>query len=1162
MKVPIKTRRAVLLADEPAGEDSFGGPHDRIADAIASLIRDEEGGKAIGLEGGWGAGKSTVVQLLRRKLGAFDNKDIKVIVFDVWAHQGDPLRRTFLEKLIDQMRDSGWVPRGAWDDRANELAKRKREVVQRVIPQLTNYGIAFAISLIALPTGSAMIASGATLLAAKDGSTLFAILFLVFGFLLVMSPIGVLLWTRIQRNRLRKNAKNSQAADDLAGIPALVTGQSTTETKTLVTESPEPTSVEFEAVFRELCDEALCDEVCGISNNRLLVLVIDNLDRVDPDNALAVWSTLQTFLQYSEHDRPKWFHRLWVLVPYDGESILTLWGEPKQKGRSQAVGESFLDKTFQIRFRIPPPAIANWREYLSNALATALPDHAATEFHDVFRAFALRKGVEAAKPRPRDLKLFVNEVGAIHRQWRQTDEFTLAEIACFVLLQRDGATEEALVSTTENESASFAQRVAGDEWRDKLAVLYFNAPVGQARQLLLRGPIESALSGADGAALRRLESANGDSFWAVFEHAVPTGSPNWEETTTNDIASTGTALDTSGFFTDPENSLRREATALLDRVTAEAIRVEAWDPFTEEMATGLVSLGRVVGPHDSLVNQLCGAVGAAELAQGDGNRSDSVVTPIEWTRAALVFLEGFGGSSTIESPMSADQWMSVPPQLPTDERAKELVARIDLKAINEIDSTISQRIAAGSIDAEAMSILDLTLCTHSGDSLNETSTQLLSGFASAAGIVAAEVALHLRAILSCKASNLVTEKQFESLATRGSILHHLFQAASESNPEALALCVHSYLISVPSARQPDVHIGNSAGGHDHLILTLRNPNGVAGTLEQFIAAAKQTDGLSGLARILDANPPDPKLINAAFAHLIEEDYRAREPDFIKNHWRKIRSNLPTTAEVALDPFQQHLESLASVSEISELVATDQFNNQDSALYTAIVRSGAQDDFASWCAINLRSVSANDWATSLRNCDELIELVLELKKREPHFQLGPDFLDGLAAHASLAANSEINLDIADVFQDLIALVEMELLTRRTYDALEASNGGANQPFFELYGGVIANGDYLAGRQGFVDRVCRPLITADNAEGLSWLANVCKCDPTVFDRHPDRSGVSDFRERVRSRLINAPTEGSDSESLIEIATALHIDGTVMEGEIHDSGDEGGTESGSEN
>ena len=85
-----------LLTDLPADKDAFGA-HERVARAIADVVRTEDGGRTIGLEGGWGAGKSTVVKLLEQELAG--DADSAAWIFDAWAHEGDPLRRSFLEGL-------------------------------------------------------------------------------------------------------------------------------------------------------------------------------------------------------------------------------------------------------------------------------------------------------------------------------------------------------------------------------------------------------------------------------------------------------------------------------------------------------------------------------------------------------------------------------------------------------------------------------------------------------------------------------------------------------------------------------------------------------------------------------------------------------------------------------------------------------------------------------------------------------------------------------------------------------------------------------------------------------------------------------------------------------------------------------------------------------
>jgi ABC-type transport system involved in cytochrome bd biosynthesis fused ATPase/permease subunit len=82
---------SVVLSDDPSNVDAFG-IYDRLVAAIAATVVKDKGGKAIGLVGSWGSGKSTVIQLLEARLA---KTDVCLWQFDAWAHEGDPLRRTF-----------------------------------------------------------------------------------------------------------------------------------------------------------------------------------------------------------------------------------------------------------------------------------------------------------------------------------------------------------------------------------------------------------------------------------------------------------------------------------------------------------------------------------------------------------------------------------------------------------------------------------------------------------------------------------------------------------------------------------------------------------------------------------------------------------------------------------------------------------------------------------------------------------------------------------------------------------------------------------------------------------------------------------------------------------------------------------------------------------
>src|ERR1700686_1665907 len=88
-----------LLRDKPSSipEDApqlkeFNASFERVISALASLISPGAGGSVIGIVGGWGSGKSTVVRWLGEELRRRDQQyasDTFYWTFDAWAHEGD-----------------------------------------------------------------------------------------------------------------------------------------------------------------------------------------------------------------------------------------------------------------------------------------------------------------------------------------------------------------------------------------------------------------------------------------------------------------------------------------------------------------------------------------------------------------------------------------------------------------------------------------------------------------------------------------------------------------------------------------------------------------------------------------------------------------------------------------------------------------------------------------------------------------------------------------------------------------------------------------------------------------------------------------------------------------------------------------------------------------
>ncbi len=105
----------VFVPDLPSQRDSFetNKAYKRIISAIVNIVSSTtNNGISIGVEGSWGAGKTTIINLLRDALhnsspSEQGQSQIRLIAFDAWAHEGDPLRLTFLETLKDGLIKEG-----------------------------------------------------------------------------------------------------------------------------------------------------------------------------------------------------------------------------------------------------------------------------------------------------------------------------------------------------------------------------------------------------------------------------------------------------------------------------------------------------------------------------------------------------------------------------------------------------------------------------------------------------------------------------------------------------------------------------------------------------------------------------------------------------------------------------------------------------------------------------------------------------------------------------------------------------------------------------------------------------------------------------------------------------------------------------------------------
>ena len=303
----------VFVPDLPAQSDSFetNKAYKRVVSAIVDVVTSPVNyGMSIGVEGSWGAGKTTIINLLRDKLQESPVSDqgkesICLIAFDAWAHEGDPLRLTFLETLRDGLVAEGWINKANWDDRLDIISGRKeiRDTTSDFGFTWFDYVIAFSFFLI--PIGIALVQAALRNEVTLDTNLSVAWKF-VFGLVLCVAPVVLvglkLLGQTIRRKWMKQHDSSSETSlrTTRQSFLSLLLNRTLSAGRTVVVKPPEPTSTEFEKEFKNLMSDALDGH-----KERRIILVIDNLDRVQQPQAVAIWSTLQTFLQHRHYSPPK-----------------------------------------------------------------------------------------------------------------------------------------------------------------------------------------------------------------------------------------------------------------------------------------------------------------------------------------------------------------------------------------------------------------------------------------------------------------------------------------------------------------------------------------------------------------------------------------------------------------------------------------------------------------------------------------------------------------------------------------------------------------------------------------------------------------------------------------------------------------------------------------
>lgn len=703
-----KTVQFKVLSDNCSGEDLLDDKtHQRIADKLYEIISaNPKEGLTIGLEGEWGSGKSTVVKLLQEKLKT--NKSDKTFVFyiDAWEHEGDHLRRVFLETLIARLQE--WSQTCKYFRKLkviNEKVTAKRS--RRFVTHRTNlscFGKWLAFSAVFVPIGNVMVSqllNKVTICRTAPFHKTFCL-----GLAMLLAPLWVY-GLELIRCLIRGVVSLFKREPFSFNGWSIFDGKARIDRVNETSLSDERSSVEFARYFDEIMEVVQCEI-------ESIVIIVDNLDRIDQKDAARIWSTLQTFVQNKNPVGAKEHNlRKWIIVPYAQEGLSKIWAEDdvKEAGLNGKQGinrpVSFMDKSFQLRLHVPKMVISSWKDFARKCIVEAAPSLDGVDVEKMLNVLSWTRDNLTDAPSPRQIKIYINQVGmacSLH------GNRVPLEAICFYVVKKylNGFSDRRFEDELRNNkisAASLPQYTNCHQLPSEVAAILYGIEEDKAMQILLEPIISESLRNSNNTELCRMEQNHGEVFYDVLDYILGCSEDNLIPKFVGSIQKTFPELNRKA-YNSALNALRLH----------EKVALEQMQSAVHEDAIAIIELASTDINKD-LVRRLAKAY-ALDLPKRfrkDGGTTPPLNQKVEYLDAPSKLVQHFGevasaAKETIQIPYKCFKDEGVDFSRFTAEELNELARYMSDKDVADAD--IASGIEQGQQIEQGVANLFVALIAH------------------------------------------------------------------------------------------------------------------------------------------------------------------------------------------------------------------------------------------------------------------------------------------------------------------------------------------------------------------------------------------------------------------------------------------------------------------
>lgn len=489
---------AKLIKNKPCNEDLFEGrSHERLAEVIAKHIKNDSYRGLIGIDGGWGSGKSNLVGMIETKLNkdTADTKKYHFFTYDAWAHQNDLPRRTILEEMVEFLTAANRPFDGSkkWNKRLDNLLAKKKETSTKTVPSL-GAGFVLAILFIIVTPVSKLLCQYLT----HPWGLVISVLLYV-----IVVRFALSLHSKKMTEKYGQKPSCEQYITELFLIYADKVNE---ETKHEVLIEREPTSRSFKKWMSEISEELDANH---------LVIVIDNMDRLPKTKVQELWATIHSIFTDIELDNIR------VIIPFDREHIKCAFqsedikiGDQNDKHVKENIvyGNDFINKTFQIVFRVAPPILSGWKGFFNQMWQEAFGDEA-----DLDGAILQIYDMLTKEHSPRKIIAFINEFVTIKEIADHEIEDKYIALFIFGKEKISGDPIKEILEPSFLGSLDFIYK-ADDRMKQCLSSLYYQLPVQNAMDVVFVRTVTQEL---DNNALQTLPQLKGtQKFWTILDHSI------------------------------------------------------------------------------------------------------------------------------------------------------------------------------------------------------------------------------------------------------------------------------------------------------------------------------------------------------------------------------------------------------------------------------------------------------------------------------------------------------------------------------------------------------------------------------------------------------------------------------------------------------------------